>query len=108
MEHEMLRLEREISEVRSQQSAFTEQFKTVFDRLTHQDKVLDTLNELALSVRDLSHAQATTKERVDELCDDMDSIKAKPGKRWDNITTHIVEVVLTAVITYLLVKMGLG
>lgn len=108
MEHEMLKLEREISDVKSQQSALGEQIKTVFERLNHQDKVLDTLNELALSVRDLSHAQATTKERVDDLCDEMETIKAKPGKRWDSISTRIIEVVVTAVLTYMLVKLGLG
>ena len=71
MERELLNMEREVSEVKSQQATLVAQIKTICDRLDHQDKVLDTLNELALSVRDLSHAQATTKERVDDLCDEM-------------------------------------
>lgn len=108
MEHEVMRLEREISDVRSGQSAIAEQLKHVNERLDHQDKVLDTLNELALSVRDLTHAQAATNERVDNLCEDMDEIKAKPAKRWNSIVSKAIDVVVGALLMYLLVKLGLA
>ena len=108
MERTLLDFEREIAEVKSEQSAQREQIRTAFSRLDHQDKVLDAVTDLALSVRDLSNAQAATSEKVEDLREDMEDIKAKPGKRWEMIVDKIIMLVLGGIIAYILGELGLA
>lgn len=107
MEHELLTFEREIAGIKSEQSAQKEQLRTVFTRLDQQDKVLDAVTDLALSVRDLSNAQANTSEKVTNLCNDMEIIKTKPAKRWEAILDKIIMTVLGALVMFVLAKLGL-
>lgn len=107
MEREMLTFERELAEVKSVQAGHTEQLKTVFSRLDQQDKVLEAVSELALSVRDLSNAQANTTEKVSTLCSDMEIIKSKPAKRWEAILEKIIMTAIGALVMWALAKLGI-
>lgn len=108
MQHEMMEIEREISELKASQSATEQQIKSIFQRLNKQDEILEAVNALALSVRDLTHAQTDTTKKVEGLCEDMDMIKAKPARRWDSIVDKAIGCVIGIIIGYVALKLGLG
>lgn len=94
MEHEIIKQEREISALKSDVSAVKEQVKTLFTHVDRQDKLIETVNNLALALQKVVDAQGQINEKVDNLCSDMATIKNKPAKRMEGIVDKIV---LTAI-----------
>lgn len=102
-----LQFERELKELSTRLAAAEEQHKTLFNRLDRQEKMLDTVHKLALSVSELASKQGTMQTKLDDLCEDVEEIKEKPGKRWDSIAEKILLTVAGAVVAYLLAKIGI-
>ena len=102
-----LQFERELKELSTRLAAAEEQHKTLFNRLDRQEKMLDTVHKLALSVSELANKQGTMQTKLDDLCEDIEEIKEKPAKRWDSIVEKILLTVAGAFITYILAKLGI-
>lgn len=103
----ILRLEHEIAELQAKQAAAEEQHKTIFQRLAKQDELLRSVQDLALSVRDLANAQSNMQTTVVGLCGDMDAIKARPTKRWSKFVESAIVALAGAAVTFILAKLGL-
>lgn len=101
-------LEQRVNELEKTQAAAEEQHKTLFRRIEKAEKLADSVNALALSVRDLVNAQNNTDKKVTSLCKDVAEIKAKPGKRWETLAMDVLKVIVGGVVGFLLVKLGLG
>lgn len=97
-----LHYERELAEIKAKQAAADEQHKTIFRRLDQQDKLIDTVNRLASAQDKLASMQAALSGRIDILCKDMDTIKARPGKRWELIVTETLKILIVAAVGYLI------
>lgn len=104
----IIRLEHEIAEIKAHQAASDEQHKTIFRRLDKQDEMIESVQKLASSVERLTLKQESTQIKVDSLCEDMDEIKAKPGKRWEEIVRNAICTVIGALVMYVLTWLGLG
>lgn len=104
----IIRLEHEIAEIKAHQAASDEQHKTIFRRLDKQDEMIESVQKLASSVERLTLKQESTQKKVDSLCEDMDEIKAKPGKRWEEIVRNAICTVVGALVVYVLTRLGLG
>ena len=104
----ILRLEHEIAKIQVAQAAAEEQHKTIFRRLDKQDEMIESVQKLATSVERLTLKQDGTEKKVDSLCEDMDEIKAKPGKRWESVIQNIICTVAGALVMFLLTQLGLG
>lgn len=102
-----LQIEREIKELSTRLAAAEEQHRTLFNRLDRQEKMVDTVHKLALSVSELANKLGTVQDKVDGLCEDVEEIKEKPGKRWDGLVEKIIFTVAGALITFMLAKMGI-
>lgn len=102
----ILRLEREIAELQAKQAAADEQHKTIFQRLARQDELIKSVQELALSVRDLANAQAIMQTTVNGLSDDMDSIKSRPARNWTKFGEAVVIALAGALVSFVLGKLG--
>lgn len=85
----------------------TEQIKTLFSRVEQQEKMMQSINDLTLSVKELALGQKNLKEDVKTLRTDMDDVKSKPGKKWEDVTSKILWAVLAAVVGLVLGKFGL-
>ena len=85
----------------------TEQIKTLFSRVEQQEKMMQSINDLTLSVKELALGQKNLKEDVTTLRGDVDEIKSKPGKKWEDVTGKILWAVLAAAIGVFLGKFGL-
>jgi len=49
----------------------------------------------------------TILEKLDDLAGKVDSLEAKPGKRWEAIVDKVIWAVCAAVIAFLLARIGL-
>ena len=103
-----MQIEREIAEIKAKQAAAEEQHKTLFNRLEQAENMVNSVHELALSVRDLTNTQANMQKQVTGLCADVDAIKAKPGKRWEGVVEKVIYTVIGAMISYVLMRMGIS
>jgi hypothetical protein len=106
MEH-ILALEREVKDVTARLAAAEEQHKTLFTRLDRQEKMLDTVHKLALSVSELANKQGNMETKLDGLCTDVEEIKGKPGKLWEGLVEKIVFTIAGALVAYALAKIGI-
>ena len=85
----------------------TEQIKTLFANQNQLQKLVDSVNSLAVSVEKLAMKQNTMSEEVTGLRTDVDEIKEKPAKKWEDITGKIIWAVIAAGIGVILGKFGL-
>jgi cell division protein FtsB len=65
------------------------------------------LHELATSVAVMAEQMKTMNTSVLTLTTEVEELKDKPGKRWDNLIDKIVWAVAGAVLAYFLSKIGL-
>lgn len=86
----------------------TEQIKTCFNQITETRNLADSVHKLATSVELLTREQRATNEKVDGLSADVEEIKEKPAKRWDTVVTVVITALVSAAITYVLTRIGLG
>lgn len=91
-----LQFERELADIKVKQAAAEEQHKTIFRRLDQQDKLIEGVNALAVSVRDMKHAQETMQTQIDNMCGDVEEMKSKPAKRMEFIVTECIKLLLAA------------
>lgn len=85
----------------------TEQIKTCFNQITDIKTMTECVHRLATSVETLALEQKSTKEKLDNLSEDVEEIKNKPAKRLDSITSVIITAISTAIVTYFLTKIGI-
>lgn len=104
---QVLHIEREIADLKAHQAASDEQHKTIFSRLAQQDKLLESVHSLALSVSTLTAAQAQMDDKLDGVSKDLQEIKAKPVKRWESIADKVWLTLAGALIGALLAHFGL-
>lgn len=104
----MLKQEREISELTGRVSANEENIKTLFTQQKEQKKLLDTVQELAMSLRDVVHGQQSLNSKVDSMAKDIDELKSVPADKWKFYTREAAKLVLAAVVGYLLRTIGVS
>ena len=96
-----------LREIREEQIAQREQIKTLFKQQADIKELTEIVHKLATSVQLMSQKQGNIEDKLDSINGDVEEIKSKPAKRWDNVVTVIITAIVTAVITYALTKAGL-
>lgn len=66
------------------------------------------LHQLATSVEVLATKQETIEANVTEIKDDVKSLKALPGSRWEAVVKGVITAILAGLIGFALAKLGLG
>lgn len=79
-----------------------------FDKLSRQVEE----NTKRLAQGDTTLAVLNTKlqqidDKLDELATDIRAIKEKPARRWETVSTTIIQWVVTALLAYIAVKIGI-
>lgn len=74
------------------------------DKLEEQHALLD---KLAIAVETQANEMIHVKSDLAEVKDGVKAILEKPAKRWDSVVTNIVLVVVAAVVTWLLARVGI-
>ena len=65
------------------------------------------LHQLATSVAVMAEQMKTMNSSVLTLTTEVEELRDKPGKRWDNLVDKIIWAVAGAVLAYVISKMGL-
>ena len=89
-------------------SAVEQRSKSNSHRLEALEKQTEAVNHLATSVAVMAEKVESTGEKVDGLCEDVQEIKQKPGKRWETVVGQVISVLIAAVLGYVLAHFGLG
>lgn len=76
-------------------------------RLDEVEKRQDNLDELVSTVKVLAVREENVESDVKEIKTDVKSLKDVPSKRWNAIVEKALLVIVGAVITYFLTKVGL-
>lgn len=66
------------------------------------------LTQLVTSVALIAQKQEQMETHIEEIRGDVRALLQKPAKRWESIVEIIFKVVLTALITTALIKLGIG
>lgn len=97
-----------INDIRAEQARLSEQVKGALKRIDEQKTLAESVHKIATSVEILALSQKQIETKVDSLSADIDEIKAKPGKRLDDIMWTILTVIITAIVTFIISRIGLG
>ena len=84
-----------------------ERAKSNTHRLEKLEEEHETLCELASTMRVMAEKQNHMADTVDKLDGKVEALESKPGKRWDAIVDKIIMLVVGAIISYFLLKVGL-
>ena len=76
-------------------------------RIEAVEKNQEALNSIATSVGVMADQQKNIANKVDVIDSNVDSLEAKPAKRWESIVDKAVWAVLAAMIAFLLGRVGL-
>ena len=68
----------------------------------------EVLHKLATSVAVMAEQLKTMNENVATLAGELEELKEKPAKRWDNVVDKIIVTLAAAVVGFILAKLGLG
>lgn len=100
-------LTHKVMELDERAARHTEQLKTVFGQLGEIKSLVESVYKLATSVELLTQGQTNLGVKVDGLSRDVDEIKNRPAKKWDNASSVIITAIITAVITFVLTQLGI-
>ena len=76
-------------------------------RLNAMEKRQDDLDDLVGTVKLLALREENVEKDVKEIKADVKEWISKPAKRWDNLVSQIITLVVAAVVGFLLAKIGL-
>ena len=76
-------------------------------RLDEVESRQNDLDKLVSTVAVLAEREKNVESNVEEIKDDVKSLKSKPAKRWENLVTQIITIVVAAVAGFVLAKIGL-
>lgn len=94
-----LQAEHRLTEVEDRAKSNTHRLDEVERRQNH-------LEELVGSVKVLAIRQETVESDVKEIKKEVKEINAKPGKRWDSIVDKVLLTAVSAILLYIMAKLG--
>lgn len=82
------------------------------DKLEQQNeaiqKIATSVEILALENKHQTEATTEIKNDITKLTSKVDTLEKKPGKRWGNVVDIVFKLIVTAIVTMALAKIGLG
>ena len=76
-------------------------------RITAIEKRQDDLEELTVTVKALAIKEENIESTVKEIKDDVKQLNDKPAKRWEQVVTTIISLILGAVIGFIFTQIGM-
>lgn len=77
-------------------------------RIDEVEKRQNDLDKIATSVAVLAEREKNVEENVEEIKGDVKSLTGKPAKRWENLVSQVITILVAAVAGYVLARIGLG
>lgn len=76
-------------------------------RLDDVEKKQDDLSELVGTVKVLATREEAVESDVKEIKADVKSMASKPAKRWENLVSQIITLVVAAIVGFIMAKIGI-
>lgn len=89
-------------------SAVEQRCKSNTHRLDTLEKQTEAVNTLATSVAVMAERVEITGDKVDSLCSDVQDLKSEPGKRWKFVVEKAIYIAVSAVMGFIIARLGLG
>lgn len=77
-------------------------------RLDKLEESTEAINRMAISIEKMATKQDTMNGNITKLTEDVETLKAEPGKRWKFVIEKAIYFVVAAVVGFILAKVGLG
>ena len=77
-------------------------------RLDEVEKKLADNDEMLASIARLDQRQKDMDTDVKEIKTDVKALAGKPAKRWESVVDKVILAVVTALVGYVIVRIGLG
>ncbi len=77
-------------------------------RLDKLEESTEALNRMATAVEVMASKQDAMNGSISKLTDDVETLKAEPGKRWKFVIEKAIYFVVAAVAGFILARVGLG
>ena len=100
-------MEQILMDIKQELAEHREQIKGALKRIDEQAKLTESVHKLATAIEVLTAEQKSVIKKLDRVSSDVETIKAKPAKKWEEVTKTVVTVIVTAVVTYFLTKSGI-
>ena len=100
--------ETKLAEISAQLARLDEQVRAAFKRIDEQKQLVESVHTLALSIERLTSAQKNMEGKLNSITDDVNELKEKPAKRWDNAVWLVVTAAIGAMVGYIIKGIGLG
>lgn len=94
-------------EVEHRLTALEDRTKSNTHRINEIEQRQNDLDELVSTFTVLADREERVEDDVKEIKNDVKSLTAKPGKRFDNIVDKIILTIIAAVIGFLLAQFGI-
>lgn len=114
MQAEMNGMQSELTKINTTLAQHSEQIKGALKRIDEQAQLTETVHKLATSIELLVAKQEVITDKVSEtnrkleaITQDVEDIKQKPAKHWEELIKVVLAAVAGGVITYLLTRLGL-
>lgn len=102
------KMEIEIQKVKDDvKSMLDDKLPVIEARLNKQAGMVSEIQQVSLNVASLSQNMQQMLEEMKSQNKRLTELEQKPAKRWDNILDTIIKLVVTAGVTFLLVRLGL-
>ena len=79
-----------------------EQIKELCRRMDSLEKLIETVNRMAISMEKLTASMKTTEENVDKLQTDVALIHDRPAKNWNTLVAALITGLVGAAIGFIL------
>lgn len=84
-----------------------ERSKSNAHRLDDVEKRQDNLDKLVSTVEVLAVREKNVENDVKEIKSDVKSLTSKPAKRWDDLVTQVIGIIVAAIVCFLLARIGI-
>lgn len=75
-------------------------------RLDKLEEYTEAINRMAISIEKMAVKQEDMNGSINKLSDDVETLKAEPGKRWKFVVEKAVYFVVAAVMGFVLARFG--
>jgi len=84
----------------------TDSAKSAHKRIDTMENKVENIYDLTVSVKEIALETKAMREDVNKIETRVDAKEENPKHRYEGILTNIISCIVTAIVTYFLVKMG--
>ena len=88
-------------------AALKEQIKALQDSDKKQEDMIHAVHLLAREVGEMSVNVKNMQEEMKRMRVDVDALKVKPSKRWEGATSAVISAMVSGLVAFVFVRVGL-